>query len=352
LKAVRLLRALRGLWNAPHLYSAGVEAEAHLPVLAVLRRQLGETASDVEQAVGSVCESFAGVAQRARETVARAGRLLAGGSGEGAGNAPQADAANMETLVSTSRATIEHLLQRMERGSELSLEAVRRMEELETSIRMVTRAIGEIDAIAFRNKILALNAKIEAVHVGEMGAGFGVVADEISHQARRSNELTEEIASVVSKLRASVEGTADSLRQFATEDRERIAASRDEVRATLDALETVHWQMRASLADTAERSDQLASDISRSIVALQFQDRTNQRIGHVVEALESMELAISGHNGVATDREQRRREVVGEMKQAYTMEAERTAAAVDVPAAAAAMTETKGTESYGEVELF
>jgi methyl-accepting chemotaxis protein len=182
-----------------------------------------------------------------------------------------------------------------------------------------------------------LNAKIESVHVGEQGAGFGLVADEISKQALRSTELTGEIDEAVSELRRSVETAAASLREFAEEDRDRIAASRAEVKQTLDALEAAHWEMRASLSETAERSEHLASDIARCVVALQFQDRTNQRIAHVMEALASMEQALSAEDCSLADREDRRREVVSQMERAYTMEAERTTAASAAP---------------GDVELF
>lgn len=334
---MRWLRFLSGLLHAPGVYRSGIEAKAHAPILTVLRRQLGEAVSDVEQAVVTVCESFAGITQRARETVARAGALLGGAESDGK------EGAGVEQLVVQARATFEHLLERMERGSELSLEVVRRMEELEASTREVSKAIAEIDAIAFRNKILSLNAKIEAVHVGELGAGFGVVADEISNQARRSTELTEQISAVVSTLRASVDQTTDRLRQFAVADRDRVAASRAEVKATLDALENAHWAMRAGLADTAERSEMLAAEIAHAVVGLQFQDRMSQRIGHVTEALEAMENALAVRGRGSIDQDRRRQEIAGRLESSYTMDAERAAAG------SACVT---APESGGEVELF
>ena len=42
--------------------------------------------------------------------------------------------------------------------------------------------LSEFQKIAFSNKLVALNARIEAVHVGQLGRGFEVVADEISRQ--------------------------------------------------------------------------------------------------------------------------------------------------------------------------
>jgi methyl-accepting chemotaxis protein len=85
--------------------------------------------------------------------------------------------------------------------------------------------------------------------------------------------------------------------------------------------------MRASLADTAERSERLADDISRSVMALQFQDRMSQQIAHVTEALQAMEQGLSGGRAAAQAPEgtveRRRAEIAQAIEGGYTMDSER-----------------------------
>ena len=55
------------------------------------------------------------------------------------------------------------------------MEAVARMEDVASAMEVIGSTTKEVDRIAFGIRILALNAKIESVHVGERGAGFAVV---------------------------------------------------------------------------------------------------------------------------------------------------------------------------------
>ena len=332
---------LGGLLRAPYYYRSGVEAQAHMPVLTALREQIAQSIADVEASVGSVCDGFAGMADRAGQAVARASRVVGGGQPE--------KGANVEVLLGTSRTTIEHLMARMERGGELSLEAVKHMQEVEVALRNVIRAVAEINSIAFRSKLLALNAKIESAHVGERGNGFGLVADEITSQAERSNELTAEIESAVGKLRSSIEIVAGRLRQSVMEDRKRIDEARSEVQTTLDALESAHNGMRESLEESAEFSRGLATDIHQAVVAMQFQDRLSQRMGHVIDAIGEMEEALRKAQPDCRLMEHRQEEATKKMHSAFTMAEERAAAGV---AASGVQAFGEPSAAPGDVELF
>ncbi|MFS8524628.1 MAG: methyl-accepting chemotaxis protein, partial [Limnochordales bacterium] len=65
---------------------------------------------------------------------------------------------------------------------------------LDQSGRAVQKNIEEIAAISDQVKLLALNARIEAARAGAAGAGFSVVAEEVSKLADRSERVTKEIS--------------------------------------------------------------------------------------------------------------------------------------------------------------
>ncbi len=333
---------VRALWirllSLLGIQSLEVEVKAHMPVLGVLRGQLTETTAEMERSVVSVCGSFQGIAAAARETVDETTRVVGSGDSSGSG---------VDQILSTSAATIERLIQRMESNSEISMRAVERMQQVEVALREITRAIADVDNIAFTNRLLALNAKIEAVHVGEAGAGFGVVADEISAQAKRSTEITERITETVKELSVTIVGAAAELRDMAEADRENLAASRRDVGQALHDLGEAHTGMRSVLDDARVKSAKLADDISRAVMHLQFQDRLGQRISHVVTALDNMESALRrslvSADHACAETMARRGEIVSNLEGSCTMERERAVLAGDAPA---------GPDQTGDVELF
>lgn len=86
----------------------------------------------------------------------------------------------------------------------------------------VTSITHTIKKIASQVNLLALNAAIEASRAGEHGRGFAVVADEVRNLARRSDQASGEIASLVDEIVAGVDRTAQRLQGAAVKAKENI----------------------------------------------------------------------------------------------------------------------------------
>lgn len=80
--------------------------------------------------------------------------------------------------------------------------------ESSRQIGAVTKLINEV---AFKTRILALNASIEAARVGDLGKGFGVVANEVNQVAARTAEAASEIEGYVDGIRTSSTGAVDAI---------------------------------------------------------------------------------------------------------------------------------------------
>lgn len=257
------------------------------------------------------------MATRARQSVEAASRLV--GSDQGSG---------IETLLLAARHTLGQLQQQVARGQEISSEVVDRMKTMESSAGVIIRALAEIDRIAFGSKLVALNAKVEAAHFGEQGSAFGVVADEIASQARRSEEITERLVGEMRQLRATVAQTSAELEEMARMSVGTLEASRNELETALGELTRTHSQMESTLSASVRQGQELADEISRSIMALQFQDRVAQRLGHVADELAAMRKTVHLPLEYLTEEtpvlgEARSKEVGARLESRYTMHAER-----------------------------
>lgn len=67
-------------------------------------------------------------------------------------------------------------------------------------IETVKKETSTLRAIQSRQKILALNASIEAARAGDKGAGFAVVASEVGKLSERSSVVNKNIEDVVNRI--------------------------------------------------------------------------------------------------------------------------------------------------------
>lgn len=67
-------------------------------------------------------------------------------------------------------------------------------------IETIKKETGTLRSIQSRQKILALNASIEAARAGDIGAGFAVVASEVGKLSERSSVVNKNIEDVVNRI--------------------------------------------------------------------------------------------------------------------------------------------------------
>lgn len=73
-------------------------------------------------------------------------------------------------------------------------------------VEQITMKTTELKALQNKQKILALNASIEAARNGERGAGFAVVAKEVGKLSEQSTLVNKEVETIVKKISEAVEG--------------------------------------------------------------------------------------------------------------------------------------------------
>jgi methyl-accepting chemotaxis protein len=287
----------------PHIVSSPVSAtngaaelEALLvrcvPSMANMSEQLRQTSQHIEKSVMEVCGGFQGMAERAKATVDKATGFLGAGASAGTGKR------SFDELIEKTGATLVNIMETVAESGEISRRAVQSIQQIDAASEQISAALGLLEQLAKQNKMLALNARIEAAHAGSQGAGFEVVAIEVASQTQKSRDVTNKVGSLVENLRSLASAILTDLRQINERDMERVEASQREANESLRDLRAAHEEMKAMLTGMTEDGALLAKDISSAVRGMQFQDRVSQRIAHVVEELDGMRSRISARTGV------------------------------------------------------
>jgi methyl-accepting chemotaxis protein len=312
---------------------AEIEAELarYLPHLGRMGEQLKQTSKQIEESVVGVCDSFQGIAARARATVARATNFL-GNDGQ-----PAEGKQSFESLIETCSGTLVKIMNTTVEAGDISRRAIERIEEMDAASQQISDALGQLDQITNSNRMLAFNARIEAAHAGNAGTGFAVVAVELAAATVRSRSVTAHVGELALNLRALAESTLQDLRHMNEKDSERIEQCRQEVDASLRDLQAAHSEMAEMLNGMTADGALLATDIGAAVRGLQFQDRISQRIAHVVADLDTVATRLERHAGHAAQESLEGDDGFS----AYTMLEERQVAGL-----------SEAEASGGDVELF
>lgn len=293
------------------------EVARHLPLMKVLGAQITETAQQVEQAVVGVCANFQQIAEQSRKGVGRATAFLSGSDG------PRTQGRSIEELIGRSRATFDGLLATLEMSAEVTNEAVLRMKEIDQNAEKILVALKLLEGIANGNRILALNARIEAAHAGEFGKGFEIVATEVVAQTDRSQGVIADVSRTIQELRISAASALEGLVEMHGQGTKSAETERRNVEQTLQSFNDLDGEMRTILAQASQDGSRLSEEIGRAVTRMQFQDRVNQRLDHVALALNASRERLAGICGKI---EAPDTSFMDEILDRYTMHEERSAA--------------------------
>jgi methyl-accepting chemotaxis protein len=296
-----------------------------LPHFGRLSEQLRQTSAQIESSVIGVCGSFQAIAERARAAVTQTSSFLETEASE------KSAKRSFDSLVSSCSQTLVKTLEASEEAAETAERAIERVTNMEEISNNICKTLEKLENVARASRMLAMNARIEATHAGELGAGFNVVAVEVASQSNQVRELASHVDTLTTHLREQASTTVADLHSIAQRERQRLEQSRSEVEATLEDLRAAHQEMKQELASMNEQSALLASDIGSAVREMQFQDRVSQQIAHVVQDLETLQakLVSSEDGGGAPS------------FSSFTMREEREIAGMSDPESAA-----------GDVELF
>ncbi len=113
------------------------------------------------------------------------------------------------------------------------------IEDSQGQINQMIELIKMIDEISLRINLIALNAAIEAVHVGAKGKGFTVIAKEIRKLSDSTNQCLADIMNAINSVKGSIQASVDVVKQSQVS----FAGLRKEIDVLLDAFQMIAERM-------------------------------------------------------------------------------------------------------------
>lgn len=173
---------------------------------------------------------------------------------------------------------------------EESRQALDKLAQDSQDISKVSVAISEI---AEQTNLLALNAAIEAARAGKQGQGFAVVADEVRTLAKRTQQQTEEIHTIINALQQASNTTQDKMRR------------------SVDQME------QGVLA--AEKTNQVLQEAQSSMIDI---DNQGQHIGQLVQQQSvSTQQALSDATAINDEAQHTLESAIATQDDAHTLSA-------------------------------
>ncbi|WP_417760499.1 methyl-accepting chemotaxis protein [Shewanella sp.] len=252
-------------------------------IIGNIQRQsnaLGDTTYELNKVSAQAGGITAGLVQASEAIVSAGSEMdmsnqqmaeLAKGTADEANNSSSLTQNGVLAVTASNKA-----IDRLVKDIEVALE---RSNVLEQSSAAIASVLEVIRKIAEQTNLLALNAAIEAARAGEQGRGFAVVADEVRVLATRTQSSTDEIETMIERLKLSVKEASEAIRNSRTNANTTVT-NFEEVMRIFDGLNGSFDKVQDMAAQTAQATQEqstVANHINQNLVNLKDQtDGVNQ----------------------------------------------------------------------------
>jgi methyl-accepting chemotaxis protein len=257
-------------------------------VIETLASEITRTSDFVETEADSLSMRFQRLADSARQQTQRVDSLTE----LAVGIDVEGKMVRIDQVAKLFEGTLSEVVDKILLLAKDSTDMVFALDSLGTSIRNVGKCNAGIDEINRTLNMLALNARIEGERAGHAGAAFRVVADEVYELSKSTRALAETMKTELKVMTDGITCSHDKLKRVATVDLSDDILVKERLERLLRALVHRNDGLSHIVADALKESQAISDDVGGMITGIQFQDRTKQRLEHVVDTLQVLANAL------------------------------------------------------------
>ena len=254
------------------------------------RDELGQMASALDEAVGSMRSALVGIGANAfslagsAEELTTVSRQMAANAEETSAQANVVSAAadqvskNLQTVASGTEemaTSIREIAKNATEAARVATAAVHAAEATNATVAKLGESsaeIGEvikvITSIAQQTNLLALNATIEAARAGEAGKGFAVVANEVKELAKQTARATEDISRRIEAIQHDTEGAVGAIGEI-TGIIHQINDISNTIASAVEEQSVTTSEITRNVTEAAKASGEIAESITGAAQAAQ-----------------------------------------------------------------------------------
>ncbi len=205
----------------------------------------------------------------------------------------QGDEQSLLGLLGSSERELKEIVSQLRQAlssKETLLAEVVSLSGYTSQLRAMAKEVGDV---AKQTNLLALNAAIEAARAGEAGRGFAVVADEVRKLSTLSEATGKRIDDTIETVSAAIERTLQVSNEHSDRDANTLKNASEVIRQLIDDLRGSATRLVEHGSVLHQENQAVGAEISEVLVALQFQDRVSQMLGHMRDDIQRLGLHLS-----------------------------------------------------------
>ena len=259
-----------------------------LQELRQLKSEVAQVRSLLVDAIGGLQSSF----NEVHTLVAEQGELLAKllTSVESAGS----DAGpSIGSFLKEITPVLESLTGLLSQIDHTGSESARHSETLATDLSETFKLLQQFERVEKQTSLLAVNASIEAAHAGDLGRGFGVVAQEVRHLSSFSKELNQRVVENLERARVTLARVREMLSEAMARDISEAKESRARIEHLFENIAGLDKALSSGLDRIRDISRATAEQVSTAVRVLQFEDIVGQLLGCMEKRVARVEEFVS-----------------------------------------------------------